>query len=504
MKRTPTSRTARLLAAATAAILLTGLTTLITASPAEATTRWSGFSINGGRTADSRWIGAYTAGGNRLYQFQPAARHNTRGYRDIVIRKDLGSRATAWETQRAAWILSKYGSYKNAVQQAAVDAATYSLAYGGGMTYNRSRGYQRIRQTGRNASTILAWTKQMLQESSKHAGRPKLTVSAPSTTVGAYVTAVATVVDGRGNPMPRVTVRVAFDGQRITGTTNSAGQVKVQFPATEGGTRTITARAYRLPAPHVYVARSRVSNQASAVIGGRRITLVRTRSVAIAGNQRLSISSTDTVITTKTKSAVKYTVTGQGGEQTVTTQLYGPFTTAAAATCAGRVRATATQTITDNGTYTTPAMAAQPWAGYYKRKVTVSGNALNQPVSSCAALFTNRAVTTASLARLGELRRGLGSTITARLRVLGLPNTAPVSAGVRVYGPFSTSSSAVCDAAKRSYAYPLTFRGDGTKDVTFKPARKGWYIIQGDINASELNTADVSPCGGENAFVQVR
>ena len=496
----------RSLAILVAAAVIAGLTTLVTATPAQAVARWSGYAIKSGRTADDGWIGGYASGSLRLYQYQPAARRNTGGYRTgLVKRTDLNARTTVSETARAAWILSKYGAYRNATQQAAVDAATYHLLHGGTMLYYRDRGAQRIRQTGSRAATIRSWTKQMLTESAQHAGMHRVSLTVPDVPVGAYVTATAKVVDGRGNPMNMIRVRVTYDGTTIEGTTDSTGKVQVQFPATEGGSRVVTARALQLPSHYLLIKRAKYARQANALIAGRRITVTRSTSVNVAGNQTLSLASTDSVVEENQRTAVRFTVDGQGGTQSVTTQLYGPFTGPAAAACTGTARATVTQTITGEGTFTSPSMPAQAAAGYYKRKVTLSGNNLNQPVSSCGALFTNRAIPTVTYRRLGELRRPLGSTIYARVGVTGLPNTNPVPAGIRVFGPFSTSTAAVCNLDRKYLAWSLTFRGDDVRDApAWKPAKRGWYIVQARANATELTAGAASRCGGTDALVQIQ
>lgn len=496
----------RAIAGFIAAAVIAGLTTLVTATPAQAVARWSGYSIKSGRTADDGWIGGYASGSLRLYQYQPAARRNTGGYRTgLVKRTDLNTRTTISQTARAAWILSKYGAYRNATQQAAVDAATYHLLYGGTMLYYRDRGAQRIRQTGRPAATIRAWTKQMLAESAQHAGAHRVSLSVPDVAVGAYITATATVVDGRGHPMNMIRVRVTYDGNTIEGTTDSTGKVQVQFPATEGGTRTVTARALQLPSHYLVIKRAKYARQASALIAGRRITVAKSVTVNVAGNQTLTLTSTDAVVEENQRTAVRFTVDGQGGTQGVTTELFGPFTGPAAATCTGTPRAKVTQTISAEGTFTTPSMPAQSAAGYYKRKVTLAGNDLNQPVSSCGALFTNRAIPTVTYRRLGDLRRPLGSTISARVGISGLPNANPVPAGIRVFGPFSTSTAAVCDLDRKYLAWALTFRGDDVRDApTWKPAKRGWYVIQARANATELTAGASSRCGGADALVQIQ
>ena len=162
--------------------------------------RWSGYRIPTNGHADGGWMGGYTIGDTPVFVVTPTRRPNRRGYEAAQVVADLdGSRgASRRATARAAWVLSKYGGYRDARQAAAVDAVVYHLLVGGRWRIDHHRGAARIRHSGDPAS-VRRFARIMLEQSRKFAGVYQVTVTATSADVGGTIEAT---VNGHRPPRP--------------------------------------------------------------------------------------------------------------------------------------------------------------------------------------------------------------------------------------------------------------------------------------------------------------
>ena len=135
-------------------------------------------------------MGGYKIGDTPIFVVTPTRRPNRRGYEaaQVVADLDKSRGASRRATARAAWVLSKYGGYRDARQAAAVDAAVYHLLVGGRWRIDHHRGAARIRHSGDPAS-VRRYARIMLGQSRKFAGVYRVTVTATSADVGGTIEA---------------------------------------------------------------------------------------------------------------------------------------------------------------------------------------------------------------------------------------------------------------------------------------------------------------------------
>ena len=162
--------------------------------------RWSGYRIPRNGHADGGWMGGYQVGDTPVFVVTPTRRPNRRGYEatQVVADLDKSRGASRRATARAAWVLSKYGGYRDALQAAAVDAVVYHLLVGGRWRIDHHRGAARIRHSGDPAS-VRRYARIMLDQSRKFAGVYRVTVTATSADVGGTIEAT---VNGHRPPRP--------------------------------------------------------------------------------------------------------------------------------------------------------------------------------------------------------------------------------------------------------------------------------------------------------------
>ena len=112
--------------------------------------RWAGYRIPSTGRAAGGWIGGYRVGRTPVFVITPERRPNRAGFRPEDPTNDLAGRGgpSRSETQRAAWILSKYGGYRDARQAAAVDAAVLHLLGDREWRLGGARGAARVRASG--------------------------------------------------------------------------------------------------------------------------------------------------------------------------------------------------------------------------------------------------------------------------------------------------------------------------------------------------------------------
>ena len=368
-----------------ALILGTGGTTVVpvgaTASAAvdRAPSHWAGFRIPRNGHADGGWIGGYRVGGEPVFVTTPLARPNTRGYRAGSLvgnyREDKG--ATGGQTARAAWILSKYGGYRDATQAAAVDASVYHLLVGEKWRITGDRGSRRIRQTGQ-PSTVRRFARIMLRQAARSAGAYTVAVRSTGADVGGTVTGAVTVTDGHGKPTAGLPVTFTSGTGSVAAVTGDDGVALARFPAPVAGWQLITAAVDQVPEHRLLLLAPRRRHQATAAVGGVRQTLTASTSAPVRGPQALSLKASADIILVGAKTAVAATVAGDGSPRTATGSLHGPFASASAATCAGPAVGTVTASVSSDGTYPLPSLTA-PAAGFYVWRVAVDGGPLASP-----------------------------------------------------------------------------------------------------------------------------
>ncbi len=237
--------------------------------------RWSGYRIPRNGHADGGWMGGYKVGDTPVFVVTPTRRPNRRGYEvaQVVADLDKSRGASRRATARAAWVLSKYGGYRDARQAAAVDAAVYHLLVGGRWRIDHHRGAARIRHSGDPAS-VRRFARIMLGQSRKFAGDYQVTVTATGADVGGTIEATVTVTARHDRPAAGLPVTVSAPGAAtVQAVTGDDGRAVARFPATQQGWQDVTASVGQVPEHRLYLREPVKRGQAAAAEGGVRRTV---------------------------------------------------------------------------------------------------------------------------------------------------------------------------------------------------------------------------------------
>ena len=396
---------------------------------------WAGFRIPRNGHADGGWIGGYRVRGEPAFVTTPRARPNTRGYqaRDVVGNYREKKGATRSETARAAWILSKYGGYRDATQAAAVDATVYHLLVGKQWRIDGDRGGRRIRQTGQ-PSTVRRFARIMLRQAARSAGAYGVAIRSTGADVGGTVTGAVTVTDGKGAPVPGLPVTLRSPGaDPVAAVTGDDGVALARFPAPVAGWQQIAATVSQVPEHRLHLLVPKRRHQATAAVGGVRRTLTASTTAPVRGPQALSLKASPDIILAGGKTAVTATVAGDGTPRTATASLHGPFTSASAASCAGPAVGTVTATVSANGSYTLPSLTPSggrvlPVAGRRGRRT------LSLPVAACGASTKVRGLTGTTVAAPPTAPLG---NVEVQVTVSGAPGTPAMTVTTTLFGPYS-------------------------------------------------------------------
>ena len=360
---TPTATARDVRRRATAALLavLLAAATALVALPASRAAgaddrgrHWAGFHIPRTGHAAGGWIGGYRVDGTPVFVITPGRRPNRAGFRPADATSDLrGSKGPSGAaTERAAWILSKYGGHKDAVQAAAVDAAVLHLLGGRAWRFGAPRGAARIRSSG-DPATVRRYVRLMLRGSRASAGQHQVAVVATTADVGGVTGVTVSVTDGHGGPVAGLPVRVTSpDGgpsQPAAGpidtVTGDDGRAVVRLAAPLAGWRTVVAEVGQVPLHWLRVRRADRKRQASAAEGGVRRTIVASARVAVRGPQSLTLAPVPASLLVGGQAAVSVTAQGDATPRGARAALYGPFASASAATCTGSAVATTSGTL---------------------------------------------------------------------------------------------------------------------------------------------------------------
>ena len=457
--------------------------------------RWAGYEISRDGHADGGWIGGYLVDRRPVFVTTPTKEPNRRGYRSARLVDDLGGRrgATHAETARTAWILSKYGGYRDAAQAAAVDASVYDLLVGGRWRTTGERGSRRIHQADEWV-TVQRFARIMLKQSRQHAGPYRAVVAATNTDVGGTLAATVTVTDGRGRPAAGLPVTIATAGAaEIDAVTGDDGRAVTRFAASQPGWHRITATVRNVPEHRLHLRLPIRPGQAAAAEGGIRRTLVASTQAAVRGAQALGLQASPAAVLAGSAARVTATVTGDGTLRPATGTLHGPFGSASAAQCAGPTVGTVTTKVSADGDYTLPSLVAGD-PGYYVWEVAVDGTPTALPVTACGAVTTVKAVATVSLTALvPEMQPG---NAEVRVGLSGLPRFPAVSVTLSVRGPYPTQQELTAAGCSGAIATSVDQKMNGDAVVTLYPYvdQSGWYALQATVPPGELRQGSQSAC----------
>ncbi|MBB3043888.1 Ig-like domain-containing protein [Nocardioides soli] len=457
--------------------------------------RWVGYEIPRNGRADGGWIGGYRIDDTPIFVTTPAREPNVSGYRPARVVENLDGRggASSTETERAAWILSKYGGYRDATQAAAVDASVYALVVGGRWRTTGERGAHRIRETPASA-TVRRFARIMLAQASRHAGEYDARATARGADVGGTITATVTVTDGGGRPAAGLPVTlVAAGASAVQAVSGDDGRAVARFAAPQPGWRRITATVGKVPEHRLHLRLPVRRGQAAAAEGGDRRTLVATTRAAVRGPQALALRATPATVLVGSPTQVTATVSGDGTQRALTGTLHGPFATTSEAHCGGSAGGTVTATVGADGDYTLPPVS--PGApGYYVWQVAVDGTATALAATACGAATTVKAVAQVSVTALDpEMQPG---NAEVRVSLSGLPRYPAVTTTLNVWGPYASQEAMTAGGCSGAIAAAVDQKMNGDATVTLIPyvGEAGWYALQATVPPGELHQGARSAC----------
>lgn len=465
--------------------------------------RWSGYRIAVTGDAAGGWIGGYRVGRTELYLTTPTRRPNRSGFRAPQQLGDLpGRRASRPETARAAWILSKYGAYRDATQAAAVDATVYHLLVGGAWRIDSHRGARRIRQSG-DPDAVERFARIMLRQSRHSAGAYSARLTASGADVGGAVAVTLTVVDGHGRPAPGLPVTLQMSGtEPRSAVTGDDGRAVARFSADVRGWQQVVAEVSHVPEHRLHVWYPDRRAQAAAAEGGATRSLVVSTMTPVRGPQVLSLTADPGQLVVGTSARVVATVGGDGTDRLATAALHGPFTSAAGVHCSGPSVGQVSARVSGDGSYTLPPVT--PFSGgFFAWAVTVDGTDTSLPVASCGAPVKVRAragtsiVSDTPVAQLGEL----GATGT----VAGLPFADQVSLTATLAGPYADPAAAAADNCATFAGEASRVRaGNGSVHFTIAVEQHGVYSWQVQVSPGDLWLGSRSTCAASGSVVTVQ
>ena len=511
-----TATTARAALVRTLAALLT--TATLVAVPAGGATaaddraeRWAGFRIPSTGHAAGGWIGGYRVGRTPVFVITPERRPNRAGFRAADPTNDLQGRRgpSRRDTQRAAWILSRYGGHRDATQAAAVDAAVLHLLGDRAWRVGEARGAARVRASG-DPATVRRFVRLMLRGSRVSAGRYRAVVLPTTADVGGVTSVTVRVTDGHGGPVSGLPVTVTSpDGGAsqpaagpIDAVTGDDGRAVVRLAAPLAGWRTVVARVGQVPEHRLRVRGPDGRGQAAVAEGGVRRTIVVSALAAVRGPQSLSLKAPTAPLIAGQETSVTATIAGDGTTRAASAVLYGPFAASSEGTCSGASTGSVSAAVGADGSYTLPALRPSA-GGYYVWGVVVDGTAVSMPVAACSTPVRVRSLTTTGVTSdAATLAPGeVGATGT----VIGLPFPAQATLTGTLYGPYGSELERAADnCGAAGEAATRTRTGNGSVHFTVEALAPGYYAWRATTLPGELWLGSSSTClaPGTNLRVQ--
>lgn len=492
---------AAVLAAVLAVATLVALPAPRAAGADDRADRWAGFRIPPTGRASGGWIGGYRLDGTPVFVITPGRRPNRAGFRPADATSDLrGSKGpTGAATERAAWILSKYGGHKDAVQAAAVDAAVLHLLGGRAWRIGARRGAARVRASG-DPATVRRYVRLMLRGSRASAGPHTVTVEPSTADVGGVTAVTVRVTDGHGGPVAGLPVSVTSpDGGPsqpaagpVEAVTGDDGRALVRLAAPLAGWRTVVAEVGQVPLHWLRVRGADKKRQASVAEGGVRRTIAVGARVAVRGPQGLSLRAARETIAVGDPAVVAATVRGDGSARRATATLFGPFSAASSAGCSGASLGSVSTTVAGDGEYDFPSLAPTA-GGFYAWRVEVDGAPTSLPAAGCGAVIKARGRTAVSVAAPVALPMRGNTRVT--VTVSGMPVQERVDVTLRLY------SGSACNALVRTE--DLSLLGNGQIESGPIWLDSGTYTWRVALSPGDLWLGSESTCGASGSTTTV-
>jgi hypothetical protein len=461
---------------------------------------WHGYRIDAGDNASGSWIGGRVFASRPVYRLDPRAKPSTTGFGTAYAVNDFDGSGpvdvTPGLTSRAAWILSKYGTYPDATQAAAVDVAIYHLLHGGAYALSGTRTAERLSDSGHGAE-IKSLATTMLQSSKTYAGPYRVSVSATGTVIGGQVPVAVKVVSTRtGAEIQKLPVSVSFGSAAPVGlVTDTNGRAETAFATTVAGELPLAVTVQKLPETRLLVRRPTTAGASRIATAGIKTSRTVSTSVPVQAIPKVAAASSASPINVGQYATGTFTVSGGvgGTSRAAVISLHGPFADWASASCSPEsVVSTQNRTVT-NGSYHLPSYKVSHY-GLYVWRVAVAGDRLNTAAVTCGAGTRVRTIPSAS-AKARYSSYAVGSRVRAEVTVGRLPAGYTGTATVKLYGPFSSLSAVGCPSTKLAREVSLPLTGNGTSlapQVTLN--RAGYYTWRVRVPASYFSAARVSAC----------
>lgn len=349
---------------------------------------WSGYRIDRTGTAAGGFIGArrWSKKGPILYRIDPTAEAGPTAYG----KGRWVSRLNGQSTARAAWIVSKYGTFRYDIQSAAVDAALLHLLAGDRWTLNGDLGRRRIRQSGEQAQ-IRSFARTMLDGSLRSAGPYAILVKQANVAVvgDAVGLGIQVTVARNGRPLPFVPVRVSSpDGTANVGTTNEQGWVRLTYEHPSAGATPLKVTVANAPETRLRVLHPGRPARSRVVVAGRKGPVVGQGAVYVKARPDVVVANKvkRVRVDAPTRGTFRLVRSAEAWPRRAVVTLHGPFAHADKARCGERIARKGHARVTDADSYSLPRFTLREEA-FYVWRVQVPGNAVNLPAADCGGRF---------------------------------------------------------------------------------------------------------------------
>ncbi len=349
---------------------------------------WSGYRIERTGTAAGGFIGArrWSKNGPILYRIDPTAKAGATTYR----KGRWVSRLNGQSTARAAWIVSKYGTFRYDIQSAAVDAALLHLLAGDRWTLNGDLGRRRIRQTGEQAQ-VRSFARTMLDGSLRSAGPYAILVKQANVAIvgDAVGLGIQVTVARNGRPLPFVPVRVSSpDGTANVGTTNEDGWVRLTYEHPPAGATPLKVTVANAPETRLRILNPGRPARSRVVVAGRKGPVVGQGAVYVKARPDVVVTHGVKRVRTGAATGGRFRLvrSAEAWPRRAVVTLHGPFAYADNASCGDRIARKGHTRVTDAGHYSLPRFKLSEKA-FYVWRVHVPGNAVNLSATDCGGKF---------------------------------------------------------------------------------------------------------------------
>jgi hypothetical protein len=324
-------------------------------------------------------------------------------------------------------------------------------------------------------------------------------------TAGAPATGTVRLLAASGAAVPNVDIEL--DGTGVSGlpsrvTTGGDGVARLRFTPTAGSRVSIEARSESIASdqPRFFsptVAQAARNGQRLVAPASQRVSATATQ-VSSKATIGISTSAFPKNLLVGQANRDRVTVTGlpEGRSVPVTVLIHGPFRTREAIRCDAEPASRASFTLTRSGTVGTP-VARLPRTGWYTYQLVIAGDASLEPVTTpcgvpAESFRVQRQPKVTTKVSSDRVRAGDSLTDTVIVEGLG-EESATVSAAL--YGPFPSRQAVRCDVPPL-WSGTVEARGDGqyvTAPVKLPSA--GYYTYRETIAGSDFVRPTETRCG---------